>query len=187
MEHETVFDVSTKATADGYLELLIEGSEQFVRPLFNESGGHRWQERSGNKIHTSTVTVSVRIDQQLKFELKDSDLSIEWYSGSGAGGQHRNKHQNCCRLRHIPTGIVKTAQCRSRQNSLDEARSAMIKELQYKQASSHYNQINTQRKQQTGSGMRGDWVKSYRTQDNIVTDHRTGFKMKLSDVLKGQL
>ena len=44
------------------------------------------------------------------FSLNDKDLKYDWFSGTGAGGQHRNKHQNCLRLKHLPTGIQVTAQ-----------------------------------------------------------------------------
>ncbi len=81
----------------------------------DEAGGHRVQrvpltERNG-RVHSSTVTVSVLPDtvQGGPAPLSEDDLQVEWYSGSGAGGQHRNKHQNSVQLRHLPTGIVLTS------------------------------------------------------------------------------
>ena len=62
-------------------------------------------------------------------EFNERDFKIEWYSGTGAGGQHRNKHQNSCRLTYLPTGQIVTAQCRSRENSLNEAKTEMMTRL----------------------------------------------------------
>jgi len=41
-----------------------------------------------------------------EIHLTKKDFKLEWYSGTGAGGQHRNKHQNCCRITHIETGLT---------------------------------------------------------------------------------
>ena len=109
-----------------------------------------------------------------QFELDETDLKIEWYSGSGAGGQHRNKHQNSCRLTHIPSGMVVTSQCRSRKNSYDEALDTIKKRLDA-QFNSHYtNIISDDRRQKVGSGQRGDKIRTYRFQDDRVQDHNTG-------------
>lgn len=158
--------------------------------LKHEPGGHRIQripptERNG-RVHTSTVTVAViPTDSTSSFQLKETDLEIVWFSGTGAGGQHRNKHQNSCRLKHLPTGIVVQAQCRSRQNSLDEARAEMLSRLTEQHQVGESRKESANRKQQVGSGMRGDKIRTYRFKDNVVTDHITGKVSKCLDVLKG--
>ena len=48
--------------------------------------------------------------EEVKFSITKKDLEITWFSGSGAGGQHRNKHDNCCRIRHPETGVIVTGQ-----------------------------------------------------------------------------
>lgn len=120
-----------------------------------------------------------------EFVVKDTDLKIEWYSGTGAGGQHRNKHQNSCRLTHIPTGKIVTAQCRSRQTSLENARSAMLKELSQIAYAKDHAAISIDRKQKVGSGMRGDKIRTYRFQDDVVKDHMTGKAGSVKQLLKG--
>ena len=173
----------------GECSLLVEGAD--LSGLDNEPGGHRIQrvpptEKKG-RVHTSTVTVAVidRIEGIRPSSIPQSDLRIEWYSGTGAGGQHRNKHQNSCRITHLPSGIVATAQCRSRQNSLDEAMAA-IQMRGDNEANRCYNSnIASDRKQQVGSGMRGDKIRTYRFQDDRVQDHLTGLAAKCSTVLKG--
>ena len=145
-------------------------------------------ERKG-RVHTSTVTVAV-IDSDAGIGpaiIPQSDLKIEWYSGTGAGGQHRNKHQNSCRITHLPSGIVATAQCRSRQNSLDEAMTAIQNRLDAEAKRQYNNNIASDRRRQVGSGMRGDKIRTYRFQDDTVQDHLTGKRAKCSQALKGNL
>lgn len=170
-------------------DLYFEVSGKDVRGFDNEAGGHRIQrvpptERKG-RVHTSTVTVAVLREQESNYEISDSDLHIEWYSGSGAGGQHRNKHQNSCRLTHKPTGIVKTAQTRSRDNSYAEARSALIQEIERIRKADEDNRLNSTRRTQIGSGMRGDKRRTYRFQDDQVVDHVTGKKARCNKVMNG--
>lgn len=154
-----------------------------------ETGGHRIQrvpptERKG-RVHTSTVTVAI-INPELQVkEYKDSDFRIEWYSGTGAGGQHRNKHQNSCRITHTPTGQTATAQCRSRQNSLEQAKAALIEQLKSEDHRQKKFSLDSERKQQVGSGMRGDKIRTYRFQDDVVKDHISGNSGSVKQILRG--
>ncbi len=116
-----------------------------------------------------------------------NDLKIEWYSGTGAGGQYRNKHQNSCRITHLPTGVTAKAECRSRQNSLDEAMAELERRIDFEQKRSYNNTVANDRKRQVGSGMRGDKIRTYRFQDDTVQDHLTGCRAKCSSVLKGNI
>ena len=124
-------------------------------------------------------------ESQRAVAIPETDLKIEWYSGTGAGGQHRNKHQNSARVTHIPTGIVVTAQCRSRQNSLAQALDTIQKQVDNITQAAYSNNVAADRKQQVGSGMRGDKIRTYRFQDDRVQDHITGRSAKCSAVLKG--
>ena len=159
----------------------------------NEAGGHRIQrvpptERKG-RVHTSTVTVAVinGEDACTAPTIHKNDLKIEWYSGTGAGGQYRNKHQNSCRITHLPTGIIAKAECRSRQNSLNEAMAEIQRRVD-NQLQIHYNSsIASDRKRQVGSGMRGDKIRTYRFQDDVVQDHITGLRASCSQILKGNI
>lgn len=171
------------------MHLLVEGTD--LSGLENEAGGHRIQrvpptERKG-RVHTSTVTVAVIDcnDSSRESTIPEKDLKVEWFSGTGAGGQHRNKHQNSCRITHIPSGITTSAQCRSRNNSYNLALSELEKRLDEQAQRSYNNNIAQNRKQQVGSGMRGDKIRTYRFQDDIVQDHVTGKRAKVNSVLKG--
>ena len=60
--------------------------------------------------------------KELLFSVTKKDLKISWFSGKGAGGQHRNKHQNCCRIKHLDSGVTATGQeTRSREQNLRNA------------------------------------------------------------------
>jgi protein subunit release factor A len=71
--------------------------------------------------------------KELLFSITKKDFSIDYYSGTGAGGQHRNKHQNCVRLKHLDSGVVATGQSsRSRQQNLREALHSLIANVTFK-------------------------------------------------------
>ena len=175
----------------GECSILVEGAD--LSGLDNEPGGHRIQrvpptERKG-RVHTSTVTVAV-VDSDAGIGpaiIPQNELKVEWYSGTGAGGQHRNKHQNSCRITHLPSGIVATAQCRSRQNSYNEAMAALQQRLDTAVKNSYNNNIASDRKRQVGTGMRGDKIRTYRFQDDRVQDHLTGKGATCSTILKGNI
>ena len=114
-----------------------------------------------------------------------NDLKIEWYSGTGARGQYRNKHQNSCRITHLPTGITAKAECRSRQNSLDQAMTAIQNQLDENAKRSYNNTVASDRKAQVGSGMRGDKIRTYRFQDDVVQDHISGKRGSVKKILNG--
>jgi peptide chain release factor 1 len=123
--------------------------------------------------------------QKIAYEFNERDFKVEWYSGTGSGGQHRNKHQNSCRLTHLPTGAVATAQCRSRENSLEEAKAALLKKLNDKANGEQDLAIFNEKRAQAGSGERGDKVRTYRFQDNTVRDHKTNKNAACDRVMQG--
>ncbi len=157
--------------------------------LHKECGGHRIQrvpptEKKG-RVHTSTVTVAIIEPDSFQFCIKESDLEIEWFSGTGAGGQKRNKCQNSCRLKHKPTGIICSSQCRSRENSLQQAKIDLEKKVKEFYKTTYDTKVSTGRKDQVGSGMRGDKIRTYRFQDDQVHDHLSDKKASVSQVMKG--
>ncbi len=117
---------------------MIEITGKNTEQLINEAGTHRFQrvpptERKG-RVHTSSVTVAITDPTHKKHDprytqLQDSDFTICWFSGTGKGGQRRNKVQTCCRITHIPTGITQTVQTRSRISSLSVGMSELHHKL----------------------------------------------------------
>ena len=122
-------------------------------------------------------------------DLPDADLlahcSVQAHRAGGPGGQHRNKHQNSSRITHIPTGIIVTAQCRSRENSLTEAKETILARLNGLEVDQAASEQGAARRGQIGSGMRGDKIRTYQFQNGIVTDHRNGKKVSVDRVMKG--
>ena len=98
-----------------------------------------------------------------------------------------NKHANSCRLRHVPTGLVTTSQTRSRVNSYANALEALETLLEQQHALAINTQGNGIRRQQIGSGQRGDKIRTLRFQDDQVVDHRTGKTLSARDFMTGKM
>ncbi len=118
-----------------------------------------------------------------EFTHNDADIKVQWYSGSGSGGQNRNKTQNCCRLIHTPTGIIKTAQFRDRESSYTHAHEALMNELRQSHNVSENNQTNQVRKDQI-TIHNGD-ARTFKFRDDRVIDHRTNKFARCKDIMKG--
>lgn len=163
-----------------------------MRPLLQEAGGHRWQripptERRG-RVHTSTVTVAAfEIVPLPRWKLDERDIEVFTTKDTGPGGQHRNKTESCVVMRHRPTGIeVKSAEKCQHQNR------RRAREMLETRVAAHYAQLarageDAKRRAMVGSGMRGDKIRTYRHQDDQATDHRSNRKVRLKDVLAGNL
>ena len=71
--------------------------------------------------------------EELLFSVTKNDLEVDWFSGTGCGGQYRNKHQNCCRIRHKDSGVIATGQSqRDRLSNLKEAMENLVKSPKFK-------------------------------------------------------
>ena len=174
--------------------LIIKGKN--LNKLKQEAGGHRFQripptERKG-RVHTSTITVAV-IDMEDKNEKtnyeknEDNDFKIEWFSGTGKGGQHRNKHQNSCRLIHVPTGTIVSIQGRERRSNLNKAYTEMYARLNKASNDVYDKNINDNRKSQIGSGMRGDKIRTIRVQGDKVVNHLNSKSLSFKKYTKGNI
>jgi len=189
--HRNITQQSQWSTEEVF-DLIIEGDKSVVSLLLNESGGHRWQripptERRG-RVHTSTVTVAAfEIKEQSKWSLKESDITIFTTKDSGPGGQHRNKTESCVVMRHEPTGIESKAAEKSQTQNRKTARELLEHRVEVFMANKAKMASDATRKEKVGSGMRGDKIRTYREQDDIVTDHRNSKKANLQRILRGDL
>lgn len=139
-------------------------------------------------MHTSNVTVSLLADAaSIDTSIREDDLRIRWFSGTGAGGQHRNKHQNSVELVHLPTGLARSAQTRSRETSIASARLELEKALADHLANTAATTRNGLRTAQIGSGMRADKRRTWRFQDDRVVDDVTGRRASCERVMRGCL
>jgi peptide chain release factor 1 len=119
--------------------------------------------------------------------LKDSDIEIYTTKDSGPGGQHRNKTESCVVMRHLPTGIEAKASAKSQHQNRKTARAMLEARVRAVMDERTSKARALDRKGQVGSGMRGDKIRTYRQQDDQVTDHRTGRKARLTKIRDGQL
>lgn len=174
------------------LTLILSGNEIKISPLLNEAGGHRWQrvpptEKKG-RIHTSTVTVAVFENKENEvYELRTNDITVRTTKDSGAGGQHRNKTESCVVMRHDPTGITVKAAKKSQHQNRKNARIELEKRVLTLQEQITAAKHSSLRKEQVGSGMRGDKIRTYREKDNTVINHLNNSKARYSDIMSGDL
>ena len=179
----------------GYKEIsfMITGKGAYSRLKF-ESGVHRVQrvpdtEASG-RIHTSTATVLVMPEtQEVEVHINPSDLQIDTYRSSGAGGQNVNKTESAVRITHIPTGIVVACQVERSQLQNREIAMNLLRARVYAAAQAEQNEkIDSERRLKVVTGERSEKIRTYNYPQNRVTDHRIGFTTNSLDrVMNGQL
>jgi peptide chain release factor 1 len=180
-----VFEVEVIDRCPGYVAVAVTG--EGARQLFqNESGGHRWQripptEKRG-RVQTSTVTVAVLDPDAVQGNpLTYQDVEIVTARGSGPGGQNRNKTESCVIVTHKASGIqVRIDNERSQSQNKATAMKVLAARLYEAERSKVKLAQDDERRHQVGTGQRGDKVRTYRTQDDQVTDHRTGVKGRLA-------
>ena len=179
----------------GYKEIsfMITGKGAYSRLKF-ESGVHRVQrvpdtEASG-RIHTSTATVAVLpVVEDVEIDINPSDIKMEVFRSSGAGGQHINKTSSAVRLIHEPTGIVVECQTeRSQFQNKDNAMKMLKTKLYDMEKQKQDSEISNARKSQVGSGDRSEKIRTYNYPQGRITDHRIGFSIyQMEDFLNGNL
>jgi len=179
----------------GYKEVvvLIKGHGAYSR-LKYEAGGHRVQRipttESGGRIHTSACTVAVLPEaEDVDIEINPSDLRIDVYRSSGAGGQHVNTTDSAVRITHEPTGIVVTCQDeRSQIKNREKAMKLLKAKLLEMEIRKQAEEVAESRKLQVGSGDRSERIRTYNFPQNRVTDHRINLTLyNLDRILEGEL
>jgi peptide chain release factor 1 len=180
----------------GYKEIIsrITGNSIFARLKF-ESGAHRVQRvpttESQGRIHTSACTVAVlpEPDEVEEVDINPSDLRVDTYRASGAGGQHVNKTDSAVRLTHLPSGIVVECQDeRSQHKNRARAMSLLQARLLDTQVAEQEAEHAATRKLLVGSGDRSERIRTYNYPQGRVTDHRINLTLyKLDEIVEGGL
>ena len=159
-----------------------------------ESGSHRVQRvpktETQGRVHTSTATVLVMPEmEEVDVQINKSDLRIDTYRASGAGGQHINKTDSSVRITHLPTGIVATSQDgRSQHDNRDKAMKALVARVYDYFQSQQTEAIDSERKSKVGTGDRAEKIRTYNYPQNRVTDHRIGLTIQQLDrIIEGKL
>lgn len=165
----------------GYKEIIfnIRGRGAYSK-LKYESGVHRVQRvpatEAQGRIHTSTATVAVLAEvDEVEIQIPESDLEVEVYRSSGAGGQNVQKNSTAVRLYHKPTGMVVTCQDeRSQLQNKLRALSILRARLYEAAEEKRRTEIESDRRSQVGTGERSEKIRTYNYPQNRVTDHRVG-------------
>lgn len=176
------------------ITFMIKGKGAYSRLKF-ESGVHRVQRvpdtESSGRIHTSTITVAVlpEVEDVAEVEINPSDLIIDTYRSSGAGGQHVNTTDSAVRITHKPTGIVVTSQDgRSQIKNKEAAMKVLASKLFNLERETQRKEIESQRRAQVGMGDRSEKIRTYNFPQGRVTDHRIKLTLhKLDAFLDGDL
>lgn len=180
----------------GFKEIIarVVGQNVFAKLKF-ESGAHRVQRvpetESQGRVHTSAATVVImpEPDEVEAQEIKSSDLRIDTFRASGAGGQHVNKTDSAVRITHIPTGIVVECQDqRSQHKNKAQALSVLGARILEGQRQVQDKEQAETRKSLVGTGDRSDRIRTYNFPQGRVTDHRINLTLyKLDEVMSGAL
>ncbi|GLI08632.1 peptide chain release factor 1 [Paenibacillus tyrfis] len=179
----------------GFKEIifLVNGKGAYSKLKF-ESGAHRVQRipttESGGRIHTSTSTVAVMPEMEdFDIEINDSDIRVDTFCSSGAGGQSVNTTKSAVRVTHIPTGIVATCQDGKSQNSNKEKALQVLRARIYdKMQQEEMEKYGAERKSKVGTGDRSERIRTYNFPQSRVTDHRIGLTLhRLDAVLNGDM
>ena len=183
----------SEGDAGGYKEIIasIEGEGVFGRLKF-ECGVHRVQRvpdtETQGRIHTSAATVAVLPEvEDVEIEINDSDLRIDTYRSSGAGGQHVNKTDSAVRITHLPSGIVVTSSEKSQHQNRARAMKVLKARLHQEKRDALDAQRSEARKSQVGSGDRSERIRTYNFPQGRVTDHRINLTLyNLPKVIEGE-
>ena len=177
----------------GFKEITfsIEGKEVYSR-LKYEGGVHRVQRvpktETQGRIHTSACTVAVLPKQEEidSIDINPSDLRIDTFRASGAGGQHVNKTDSAIRITHLPTGVVVECQDeRSQHKNKARAMSLLSARLLDAEQTKQRTERAEQRKSLVGSGDRSERIRTYNFPERRVTDHRIGLTLyKLDEIFQ---
>jgi peptide chain release factor 1 len=181
--------------AGGFKEViaLISGNGAYSRFKY-ESGTHRVQRvpetEAQGRIHTSACTVAVLPEaEDVEIDIDPSDLRIDLFRASGAGGQHVNKTESAVRITHIPTGVVvscqdEKSQHKNKAKAMKVLQSRLLDAMQAEQQA----QMAADRKSQVGSGDRSERIRTYNFPQGRCTDHRVGLTLyKLEAIMQGEL
>ena len=175
------------------VNFMVTGKGAYAKFKF-ESGVHRVQRvpvtESSGRIHTSAATVAVLPEaKDVKIEINEKDLQIDYYRAGGAGGQHVNKTESAIRITHLPTGIIVACQDeRSQGKNKEKAMNWLKSKLYDYYQSQEDSEYAEKRKLQVGTGDRSEKIRTYNYPQSRVTDHRINMTIySLENFMNGDI
>ena len=179
----------------GLKSIIFNVQGENVYGIYKYEGGvHRVQRipktESGGRVHTSAATVAVLPEaEQAEVDINESDLKIDTYRASGAGGQHVNKTESAIRITHIPTGLVVTCQDESSQHKNKASALKVLRARLFALAQEKIDQNRDKmRKNLVSTGDRSAKIRTYNFPQGRITDHRINYTShNLQDTLEGNL
>lgn len=192
---KTSIEEESQTDLGGYKEVVVFIKGKGAYGSFKrESGVHRVQrvpatEGSG-RVHTSTVTVAVLPEaEDVDVQINDSDLRVDVFRASGAGGQHINTTDSAVRITHIPTGVAVACQEERSQHKNKAKALKLLKSRILAHAQEEQRLKESQaRKEQIGTGERSEKIRTYNYPQNRVTDHQVDLTLKNLDfIMQGDL
>ncbi|MDR5899516.1 peptide chain release factor 1 [Halomonas vilamensis] len=179
----------------GYKEIIsrVKGDSVYARLKF-ESGAHRVQRvpatESQGRIHTSACTVAVmpEVDDVEDVDINPSDLRVDTFRSSGAGGQHVNTTDSAIRITHLPSGVVVECQEeRSQHKNRAKAMSLLAAKLKQSAEDAQRQSQADARRSLVGSGDRSERIRTYNYPQGRISDHRINLTLyKLNEVVSGE-
>jgi peptide chain release factor 1 len=186
----------SESEAGGVKEIVLGvRSGEPYRFLKYESGVHRVQRvpvtESQGRVHTSTATVAVlpEVEDDGEIEIKASDLEVDTFKASGAGGQHVNKTESAIRITHVPSGvIVSCSEERSQLQNRERAMGMLRSVLADRKRREAEEAVGSLRRSQVGTGDRSEKIRTYNFPQDRITDHRINENFgNIKDVMDGNL
>lgn len=186
---------ASESERGGFKEIIaaVEGEGVFAK-LKYESGTHRVQRvpetEAQGRIHTSACTVAIMPEaEDVDIDINPTDLKIDVYRSSGAGGQHVNTTDSAVRITHLPTGTVvacqeERSQIKNRAKAMKVLKTRILDSIQQQ----HDAKLAAERKQQVGSGDRSERIRTYNFPQGRMTDHRIGLTLyRLDAIMTGDI
>lgn len=179
----------------GFKEIVfgLEGNEVYGKMKY-ESGVHRVQRvpdtETQGRVHTSAATVAVLPEaEEVDIDVNMSDIRVDTFRASGAGGQHVNKTDSAIRLTHEPSGVVvECQQERSQHQNKDKAMTMLRSKLYEMEEEKLRKERAEERKSQVSTGDRSAKIRTYNFPQSRLTDHRINLTLyNLDDIMKGDI
>jgi len=191
---QTIMSVS-ESDKGGFKEIVfgLEGNEVYGKMKY-ESGVHRVQRvpdtETQGRVHTSAATVAVLPEaEEVDIDVNMSDIRVDTFRASGAGGQHVNKTDSAIRLTHEPSGVVVECQQERSQHQNKEKALVMLRSKLYEMEEEKLRKERAEeRKSQVSTGDRSAKIRTYNFPQSRLTDHRINLTLyNLDDIMKGDI